>query len=171
MVLSGLMSFYFFVDSGRSRQETLVLTQRLILPASAFLLLGYADLVAAIADRLHIQTIVRWATVVLSPTLVLLISLRHHVWQAPMHDALEAADQVVSETGQRVLGTTVSAMKVALLHNGPVVLSDPSRQDPRVVLCNTVDLSYRASSAVSCVKSSGFRLTSVLPAQNLSKRW
>jgi hypothetical protein len=45
------MCFYFFVDHGRTKIETLVLAPRLLLPAVAFLLVGYAEMAAGLAAR------------------------------------------------------------------------------------------------------------------------
>jgi hypothetical protein len=148
----GLMSVYFFVDTGRSWPETLIMAQRLMLPASAFLLMGCGLLLSAtLRRRPGAAVLVRPVLAVAAPALALAIGWQHHAWQRPMHEALVAAERAAAEKGVTVLGTSPSAMKVAMMHRGPVVLAFArGGSRPPVVLCSLVAGSYRQATATSC---------------------
>jgi hypothetical protein len=142
--LIGLMCFYFFIDTGRSRLETLVLSPRLILPAAAFLLIGYADLLAGLAARVPRAAGAVAVLLVILPALVCLaVSVRHRAWQEGEAAALAEAERVVAEVGAPELGLMPGAVKAGILHRGRVGLFLPGAHEPAVVLCNTASESYR----------------------------
>jgi hypothetical protein len=138
-----MMSCYYFVDRGRSFVETLLLSPRLILPAIAFLLIGYADLCATtvrrVAESPRLQLLVS-----LAPFLIALpISIRHRAWQAPEAQALAAANRAVAEGGQNVLGLTFTSTKPGMLFAGRTVAIESGTR-PEVILCGSQYLSYRS---------------------------
>lgn len=138
-----MMSVFFYVDWGLGRIDTLVLSRRLILPVVAFLLVGYADLIAGVAQRLSLERWGRLALVGLPAVLALAISLKHRQWQAPSARALLRAESWTSQVGTRELGLTPTSRKVGLLYSGRTVLILEGQEGPAVVLCGTADPSYR----------------------------
>src|SRR5258708_23607227 len=58
-----MFSIYFFADWGIGFFDSLVLSRRLIMPAVAFLLVGYADLLAQLFARLPVARLARVAAV------------------------------------------------------------------------------------------------------------
>jgi hypothetical protein len=144
------------------------------LPVVAFLLVGYADNLSALAGWLGR----RWSAAavpgppatggpwslrsalplklpftllcVLAPALVALaISARHRRWQAPGRAALTAAVTLVREVGGREIGLTPDALKVGMLFRGPTPLVLEGRGGPRVVLCSEQSSSYRTPANMS----------------------
>jgi hypothetical protein len=148
--LLAMMASYFFFDHGRSRLETIVLAQRLILPASTFLVLGYADVIAPLFRRTAVAQALTVVLVLVSAIEVYGIGTRLRGWQHDAHDALVAARAEVARTEDDTLGTTESAMKIALMHRGRVVLARREEVHPRVVICNVASGSYRAEAPTSC---------------------
>jgi hypothetical protein len=148
--LLGMMSVYFFVDTGRSRLETLVLAQRLVLPASAFLLLGYCALLSAALRRLRLAALARPLLAVAAPALAFAIGWQHRHWQRPMHEALLGAERIAEEQHAVTLGSSHSALKAAMMYSGPVTVAHTRGSHPPVVLCNLVGASYRHSDTASC---------------------
>jgi hypothetical protein len=153
LVIAGLtllMSFYFFVDRGRSWVDTLVLGPRLILPAVAFLLIGYADLLAGLAARRPwLRPVVSAALVVAPAALALAISIRHHRWQEPQGAALATATRLTAEAHSQELGMTIGAEKVGVLfpgHTSWVLGPKAARRPtaPPVVICSARTWSYRS---------------------------
>lgn len=141
-----LMCFYFFVDRGRSIVETLLLSPRLILPAVAFLLIGYADLCATalsrVAEKPGLQLVMT-----LAPALIALpISVRHRAWQAQEYQALSVATAAVAAGGERVLGLTSTSTKAGMLFAGRAVAVESGAR-PEVVLCGSQYPSYRDPNA------------------------
>ena len=171
--LIGLMAIYYFVDWGRSSVDSLVLSQRLILPAIVFLMIGYAALLSDLC--LHLEA--RWGPWVGSTTLAGLlilpglagyaISSRHRRWQEPMRQALASVSEVAASLGTNRIALTPSALKYGLMFNGLTTLQPserallaegPDRKDldgqplAEVILCGTKNTSYRVlSSDLSCV--------------------
>jgi hypothetical protein len=147
-----MMSVYFFFDYGRSWWETLVLTQRLVLPASAFLLVGVGVLLSPLLARLRAAGFIRGGLAVAGPAMALAIGWQQRAWQRPMHEALVAAESIAGKREVVALGTTYSAAKVALLHDGPVSLLPAAGNgvDPPVALCSVGGGSYREHYATSC---------------------
>jgi hypothetical protein len=148
--LVGMMAAYFFADWGPSRLETWVLAQRLILPASGFLLIGYADLLSSLGEYLRVAPILRWVLVGAASAVVIAVGLRHRARQHDMHEALVFAEQVLGREGRGALGTTESAMKASMMHRGPVSMVPSLAPMPRVVLCSVMGESYRAGATASC---------------------
>ena len=139
-----MMCFYFFVDRGPNLLETLVLAPRLILPVVAFLLLGYADGLAAwVARRQRLGSVAALVLVTLPALVALPVSIRHRRWQAPAGAALQAADEAISRRGENELGVGPNAAKVALLYRGRTVEPLPGAAAPGVILCSTRSASYR----------------------------
>jgi hypothetical protein len=139
--LVSMMCFYFFVDRGRSFLETLFMSPRLILPAAAFLLIGYADLLARLGDRFPPDP---WrALAILTPAaLCLTISTIHRRWQAPGATALSAVSRLAETAPSADVGLTWSAVKTAIFYRGSITVLDEQRR-PQIVLCSTHYASYR----------------------------
>ena len=148
--LVGMMAIYFFADWGPGTTETWVLAQRLILPASGFLLIGYADLLSSLGQHLRLAPLLRWFVVVAASVVVIAVGFRHRARQHDMREALIAAEDVLAREGQGALGTTESAMKASMMHRGPVSLVPSRAPAPRVVLCSVKSESYRAEAGASC---------------------
>jgi len=150
--LTALMCFYFFVDRGRTRLETLVLAPRLILPVVAFLLVGYADLLAGLAERAPRAAPALAALLVVAPALVCLaVSSRHRAWQEGEAAAVAEAARAVQAARAPELGLTGNASKAALLYPGRVSMYVAGVHEPDVVLCNAGSESYRdPASIVTC---------------------
>jgi hypothetical protein len=145
-----MMAIYFFADWGPGTTETWVLAQRLILPASGFLLIGYADLLSSLGQHLRLAPLLRWFVVVAASVVVIAVGFRHRARQHDMREALIAAEDVLAREGQGALGTTESAMKASMMHRGPVSLVPSRAPAPRVVLCSVKSESYRAEAGASC---------------------
>ncbi|MFW6031499.1 MAG: hypothetical protein ACOC9T_02815 [Myxococcota bacterium] len=132
------MSFYFFVDTGASLLDTLVLSPRLILPAVAMLLVGYAFGLDSVARRWQAGRALRWVLLVVVPIVAIGVGRAHAGWHGPMAAAREAAEEVGRSRGARALGVWRTP-KEALLSELPVKMvdADASTSDgwPRVILC------------------------------------
>jgi hypothetical protein len=140
-----LMCFYFFVDSGTSTVESLVLAPRLLIPVVAFLLLGYAQLLAQVAQKSsRLSKVVRPALVTATVLSTLAISVRHHRWQAPMAAARRSAEQALVQIGGRELAVLPQAAKVGLLYSGRARIVTGPRLDGPVVLCSERSASHRS---------------------------
>jgi hypothetical protein len=160
LLLSGgyiaLMCFYYFVDVGVTWTESLVLSARLILPAVAFLLIGYAawldDLFQRWARRSGrqarsepVRPLVAVALVAIPFAITAFVSSRHERAQRNMDAVREIATAAADAHGERTLGLTLNACKAGLMHDGPTTLFDPPRNRPAVVFCSEVSPSHRAS--------------------------
>jgi hypothetical protein len=148
--LTALMASYFFFDRGRSRIETAVLAQRLILPASAFMILGYADVLAPLFRRPAVARVLSTLLVLMSVAEVYGTGTRLRGWQRDGRDAVMFADEELTRRGSETLGTTQSAMKAGLMHRGPVRMAEAAAERPAVVICNLASGSYRFDFASSC---------------------
>jgi hypothetical protein len=145
--LTSMMCFYFFVDRGRTFAETLLMSPRLILPAVAFLLIGYAECLDLLVAKL-VPDRRWWAVAVPLPGLIALaISVRHRHWQSQDAAGLEAASAAIAAGGDDVLGLTYSASKAGMLYRGRTVLFE-SGIGPKFVLCSTQSPSYRVPDQV-----------------------
>ena len=166
LLLSGgyvaLMCFYYFVDVGVTWTESLVLSARLILPAVAFLLIGYAawldDLFQRFAARFvpgsvrpsgpegkPVRPLVAVALVAIPFAVAAFVSTRHERTQTTMDAVREIATAAADAHGERTLGLTLNTCKAGLMHDGPTTLFDPARNRPAVVFCSEVSPSHRAS--------------------------
>ena len=142
-----MMCFYFFVDFGTTRLETLILAPRLVLPIVSFLLVGYADLLATLARRfLRGERFTALVLVAGTAAMVLVIDIRHRRWQAPMAEALRAATDATRDLGVHELGLTPEAAKAGLLFSGPTSFVERSNPKTAVVLCTVRSASYREPS-------------------------
>jgi hypothetical protein len=148
--LCAMMAVYFFVDTGRSWAETAILTQRLVLPASGFLLLGLCVLISPALRRLRVDVLARPLLAVAIPAVALAVGLQHRSWQRPMHEALLGAERIAAEKHVAVLGSSHSALKAALMHRGPVTIASARGSHPPVVLCSLMGASYRQTYQASC---------------------
>ena len=160
LVVSGLcalMSAYFFVDRGQGFLETLVLSQRLILPAVSFLLVGYADGLSASVER--------WPRLCTASTLALLacplavalgVSSRHQDWQRPMVRALAAAAPLADRAGH-ALSLTEESFKAGLLYAGSTSVFEAGTTRAKVVLCSTRSWSHRSRVLDTSCKFEGYR--------------
>jgi hypothetical protein len=142
---SALMCFYFFVDSGTTWVESLVLAPRLLLPVVVFLLIGYADLISSGLRRV-LGHDARAGTVLICGTaaIVAAVSVEHSRWQAPMAEARRAAERIVAHLGANELGLAPQAVKAGLLFDGPTPVVSMSDTSLPVVLCNERSASHRA---------------------------
>jgi hypothetical protein len=154
-----LMCIYYFIDTGVTALESMVLSARLILPSIVFLLIGYGawldDLLGrALARRAGgearqagLPAAAAGALIALPLVVALPISVRHARFQQPMGAVRDIAGAAGDAHGDRTLGMTVNAMKVGVLHNGPSTLFDPVTNRTAVVLCSEVSASHRAPAA------------------------
>jgi hypothetical protein len=142
--LGTMMCFYFFVDYTSTWVETVVLSQRLILPAVAFLLVGYAAVLAGLAARLRVTSAATLILTIAPALLAFKIGGIHHRWQVPMDAARSAATQAAQALGSPELGLTENATKAGLLYPGPTrLVKTDSITKPAVILCATRGMSYR----------------------------
>jgi hypothetical protein len=151
-----LMSFYFFVDHGRSRVETLIMSPRLILPAVVFLLVGYADETSGLCARFRETPLAAYACATVPAFVCLALSVRHLAWQKTDAVALKEATMVAAREGAAELGLTDSAAKAGILYPGPVSFVQEGLHEPKVVLCNTQSSSYRKPSSISTCALAGY---------------
>jgi len=149
----GLMCFYFFVDHGRSRLETLILAPRLLLPVVVFLLIGYADLLAALTRRLAGGPVLRVLLVAASTAAAVAIGVVHARWQRPASAALAAAERIAHEVASDTLGVMPEADKAAIVFRGRIQRFDRDRAPAVVVLCSDHPSSYRATASATAVVS------------------
>jgi hypothetical protein len=114
-------------------------------------MLGYADGVASLADRL--PRLARAFTVILlllPCATAVAVSTPHRRWQEPGAAALSAASNKIANLGGGPLGLTFEAAKTGLLFRGQTTMvGKDASQAPAVVLCSTRDPSYRASVRVA----------------------
>ena len=142
---SALMCFYFFVDSGATSVESLVLAPRLLRPVVEFLLIGYADLISSGLGRV-IGHDARAGTILVCDTVAIVaaVSVEHSRWQAPMAEARRAAERIVTHVGANELGLAPQAVKAGLLFDGPTPVVSMSDTSLPVVLCSERSASHRA---------------------------
>jgi hypothetical protein len=146
--LPAMMCFYFFIDTGRQMLETLVMSPRLILPAVAFLLVGYADCAAGLARFVPpvARSLAVWAGVLGPAVLGFAVSARHRAWQEPSAMALAEASRIISARGggeRQELGLTHAATKAGVLFPGSISWVGINGNHPDVVVCSTQSSSYR----------------------------
>lgn len=147
--LVGLMSIYFFVDWGRNWADSLVLSQRLILPAVVFLMVGYviclSDLLSAAKRKFGawIGTVCMAALILFPASVGQAIGSRHRRWQEAMHQGLVAVTEVAREIGTDRIALTPDALKYGLLFRGTTSMYLADRENPDAVLCATKNTSYR----------------------------
>jgi hypothetical protein len=151
-----MMCVYYFVDVGANAVETLGLAPRLLMPVVAFLLIGYAALLADLAARVGgtpsiagapaptLRPGLAGALLIVPLVVVSGISLRHARVQRDMGLVRDVASAVADAHGERTLGMTANACKAGLLHEGPTTLFDPVRNRPAAVFCSEVSASHRA---------------------------
>lgn len=140
-----LMCSYFFVDRGTSRLESLVLSPRLLLPVVVFLLVGYADLLAAGLRRFPLSDrVVGPLLIAGAASGAVAVGIAHRRWQAPMGMARRAAEQIVRRVGSNELGLAPQAVKAGLLFPGPTPVASIGNSEAAVVLCSDHSASYRA---------------------------
>jgi len=153
-----LMSVYYFVDTIPGWAQSVIVSQRLIVPAVAFLLIGYADLLAAAATRLRVP-----ASRALLPLLGLVVGVavavseRHLRRQEPMAAALAAADAAVRAVSADELAITPEASKVGMLYPGRTRRFVPGTGHPAVILCGRKSASYRRADRTDVCDFPGYR--------------
>jgi hypothetical protein len=161
--LVGLMSVYYFVDWGRNRADSLVLSQRLILPAIVFLMIGYVSLLADGAEWLERRVGTWIRSAILAGLLVFpglagfAIGARHRRWQEPMRQALVAVTEVAASMGTDRIALTPSALKYGLLFRGRTTMQTTDRPNPDVILCATKNTSYRVTETNFSCATPGYR--------------
>src|SRR5581483_6280693 len=90
-----LMCFYVWVDWGPTWLETVVLSERLMLPNVAIMLAGYAAVLSRITARLRAAKVAKVALVVIPALVAFKIGSRHRAWQEPMQEARDQAARLV----------------------------------------------------------------------------
>lgn len=150
-LLLAVMAFYFYVDAGRTTLETLAIAQRLVLPAVAFLLLGYAALLARLLRSRRATRRLVFALALAAPAMSLGVGTLHARWQQPMIEARHDAETVLSRAGGGTLGLTYSAFKSGLLTRERVRWVQYTREPLPVILCSTeVPVYRRLSPPINC---------------------
>jgi hypothetical protein len=161
-----LMCVYFFVDTGASRVESIVLSPRLILPVVAFLLIGYGawldDVVARLvkggADGARgTRGAVAAALVVIPLVVTAGVSLRHARFQHAMGAIRTIASERARADAGNTLGVTENACKAGVLHDGPTTLFDPKSNATTVVFCSVQSASHRADQGTYSCALPGYR--------------
>ncbi len=170
---SGLMCIYYYVDFAPTLIESLVLAPRLLLPVIAFLLVGYAQLLADLfAKRKMLARVVPPVLAAGTILMAFVISDRHQRFQAPMGAALAAAQQIARQLGTADLATLPQTMKVGLMFPGTTRLVRPDHVSGQVVLCSDRSGSHRgADGPYSCdfpkyrarYHADGFQILTPLP--------
>jgi hypothetical protein len=173
-VIAGLtlmMSVYFFVDWGRGWLESLILSQRLILPAVGFLLIGYAGCLAYAASHPLLRRLATVVLMIVPMATAFVIGSKHRRWQDPMAAALATAAEVSGRRGDGQLGFTPSASKIGLLHDGPTAMVGVGgAATPAVVLCAGEDYSYRLGNFKQPCRVDGYRSAQSLPGYEILLR-
>ena len=166
-----MMSVYFFVDWGRSWLETVILSQRLILPAIGFLLIGYAACLDDLVSRPVLRGFATMALMVVPMVMAIAIGSRHLRWQRPMRVAVTTAAQLSASHGDSELGLTLTALKAGLLHRGRTTMVGAKKVNPpRVVLCGTANDSYRTGDFTWPCKVVGYRVAQSLAGYEILVR-
>lgn len=137
----GMMFVYFFVDYGVGFVDSLVMSRRLILPAVAFLLIGYAEVLASLWARIPRRAVARVAVVMIPAVVALGLGFKHRRWQLPAHHALLRAESWAEKLGVHEMGITHPAFKIGLLYPGPIAYAGVTKTE--LVLCNGSQSSYR----------------------------
>jgi hypothetical protein len=163
--LGGLMACYFFVDWGSTWLESLVLAPRLLLPVVSLLLVGYADLIAGLAQRCdpsrRLEQRLQLIACAVAVSSALGISLVHRRWQQPLARALASASQLADRDGRRRLALTQPALKHGLLYAGETLLFDAAARNAAVVLCSTMTASHRLPKERLACRYRGYRVAAV----------
>jgi hypothetical protein len=159
-----MFSIYFFVDWGVGFLDSVVLSRRLILPVVAFLLVGYAELLAQFFGRLPLARVARVAVVVMPALLALGLGLKHRQWQEPSYRALNRAEAWTQKIGDQELGITPSAFKIGLLYPGRTVFvtGEGDRATPNLVLCHGDAGSYRMGGVRYSCEIPGYRVAEAM---------
>jgi len=142
-----MMLFYVWVDWAPTWFETMVLSERLILPIVAFLMIGYAAGLSQLAERLRLTKVCKVLLVIAPAAIAFKIGSRHHSWQQPMVAARTAAAELVQKVGSNELGLTYESSKAALMFPGKTVWVGKNTPQPAVFLCATHGNSYRTIAA------------------------
>jgi hypothetical protein len=161
-VLVAGLSTYGFQDRGPGWLDSVVLSQRLVLPAVAFLLLGYVTLVRGAATRLRLPpALLGFALVGVALAVSTATAAAMHRRESTMRAARISAERALEEHGGSRLGLTSTTFKAGLLSRGPVTWFVPRARGgfrAEVVLCSTEMDSWRAPAegAMSC-EAPGYR--------------
>ncbi len=142
-----LMSFYVWVDWAPTWSESVVMSERLILPIVTFLMIGYAAGLSRLAARLHLTAVAKLLLVVAPAVVAFKIGSRHHLWQQPMQEARQAATALAQQVGSNELGLTYASSKAGLLFPGKTTWIVKNGPRPPVLLCATHGNSYRTFAA------------------------
>lgn len=154
--LFGAMTFYYFVDSGRTLLESLVLAPRLTLPAVAILSVGWLALIDTLVP-LRLRQLV--AIVLLAGCAVAPFGIGrlHRRWQEPMGAALDAAESQLALRHSLTLGVTPSAFKAGVMARESVIAVTHGAPDSvAVILCSNESESYRAAAPRAPCAFDGF---------------
>jgi hypothetical protein len=150
------MTAYYFVDSGRTSLESLVLAPRLILPGVAILLLGWLDAVGRwVPPKWHaLAAGVLVALCVMAPSYV---GVAHRRLQEPMRAALAGAEALVSSQESPLLGVSETAFKAGVMATSKIVavtLYVP--REVSVILCSVEGESHRSAPQAAACGFDGF---------------
>jgi hypothetical protein len=143
-VFGAAMCAYFFVDRGNTWIESLILAPRLLLPVVAFLLVGYADILARLFARRSMKAALRVLLVGVVGTAALSIGIRHQSWQRPAGQAVAAAERIARASGIHELGVLPEAEKAGILFSGATRTADPAHPTGELLLCSGHGSSHRA---------------------------
>ena len=150
------MTFYYFVDSGRSPLESLVLAPRLTLPAVAILSVGWLALVDTLVP-LRLNRLIAIVLLAGCAAVPFGIGLLHRRWQEPMGAALDAAEVQMALRHSGTLGVTPSAFKAGVMARKSVVAVTHDAPDSvAVILCSNESESYRAAAPRAACAFEGF---------------
>jgi len=140
-----MMCFYVWVDSAPGLFETLVLSERLILPIVTFLLIGYVAGLSRLVERFHLAQVATVVLVVVPTIIAFKLGQRHHAWQQPMALARGVSAHLVKGLGTDELGLSGDATKAGLLFSGKTRWIVKDGPMPSVLLCAQHGSSFRTS--------------------------
>jgi len=154
------MSFFTFVDSGRTAFETLVVAPRIILPAFVLLFVGWIDLIAGGVEAIIPRKIVPWtiAASLLIATIATGAVLQPR--ERGRREALAAAETALRDRHGRFLGLGDAAFEAGLLAEAPVVWAAPGALAADVVLCADETESLRAAERSHSCELPGYGMLS-----------
>jgi hypothetical protein len=158
---TGLMCSYFFVDTGASLLETWILSPRLILPAVALLLVGYAMGLDILTRKRPALLNARFALAIVAVGAAAAVGQSHNAWLTPMAEARHATESVAAARGAEVIGSWRTPKETLLTRLGLQSLDTRpphgSAPLPDVILCSERYRSRRSPGVSSPCELEGYR--------------